>query len=277
MQSRESEIQNPWALSYSFILRDCLSDLLKPQNIEQEILNVEVKPSKFRGSLFYGSIFKISRANFKYLWLVLIILFTSVTVLCFPHVAGAGWADSAHSNTSYGVHRSGATYSIGDCAHCHETVDPATTTCSVDNVLLFYDSWVGLCDLFCFKCHSDATDVQQVDNNPYCVNFGGLTPAYNTNIKQQFCDPGSTYYYPHGARHDLSYIRDFIDNNAQGWGFGSDPNPCVACHNPHYGQRNHPVEVTGALNTAIRRPSHYQSSDAADRLWGDDEGERMDA
>jgi hypothetical protein len=28
-----------------------------------------VKPSKFCGSLFYGSIFKMSRANFKYLWL----------------------------------------------------------------------------------------------------------------------------------------------------------------------------------------------------------------
>jgi hypothetical protein len=43
--------------------------LLKPQNIEQEILNVEVKPSKFCGSLFCGSIFKMSRANFKYFWL----------------------------------------------------------------------------------------------------------------------------------------------------------------------------------------------------------------
>jgi hypothetical protein len=50
---------------YRFSLRDYLSDLLKPQNIEHEILNVEVKPSKFFGSLFYGSILKMSRANLK--------------------------------------------------------------------------------------------------------------------------------------------------------------------------------------------------------------------
>jgi hypothetical protein len=204
-----------------------------------------------------------------------IIVPTLVWGLGFAHVAWAGWADSAHSNASYGVDRSGATYSIGDCAHCHETFDDAT--CGVNNLMLFYDDWVGICDLFCFECHSDSVEVQQVDNNPYCVNFGGLSPAYNTNIAMQFCDPSASYWYPDGSRHDLSYIRDFIDNNAQGWGFGSDPNPCVACHNPHYDQRNHPVVVTGTLNTAIRRPSHYKSSDSSDFLWGDDEDERMDA
>ena len=120
------------------------------------------------------------------------------------------------------------------------------------------------------------TQVQQVDNNPYSLNFGGLSPAYNTNTWKKFCDPSASYWYPDGSRHDLSYIRDLIDNNAYGWGFGSDPNPCVACHNPHYDQRNHPVIVTGTLNTAIRRPSHYRSSDSGDFLWGDDEEERMD-
>ena len=69
---------------YRFSLRDYLSDLLKPQNIEQEILNVEVKPSKFCGSLFYGSILKMSRANFKYLWLDLIE--RTDGCVCFPLV-----------------------------------------------------------------------------------------------------------------------------------------------------------------------------------------------
>jgi hypothetical protein len=215
------------------------------------------------------------KAEIQNPWTVIfIVAATLLWVLVPAQLATADSADSAHRSNSYGVDRAGAGYTTGDCAHCHETFDPLV--CGLNNFLLFYDDWVGICDLFCFKCHSDATDVQQVDNNPYCVNFGGLSPAYNTNIKQQFCDPGSTYYYPEGARHDLVYIRNFIADDANGWGFGSDPNPCVACHNPHYDQRNHPVVVTGTLNTAIRRPSHYKSSNAEDKLWGDDEDERMD-
>jgi len=208
-------------------------------------------------------------------WTVILIVVPAlVWVLSSAHMATAGYADSAHSSSSYGVDRADAGYTTGDCAHCHETFDPVV--CGVNNFLLFYDDWVGICDLFCFKCHSDSIEVQQVDNNPYSVNFGGLSPAYNTNIKMQFCAPGVPYYWPDGSRHDLVYIRNFIADDANGWGFGSDPNPCVACHNPHYDQRNHPVVVTGTLNTAIRRPSHYESSNAADKLWGDDEDERMD-
>jgi hypothetical protein len=53
--------------------------------------------------------------------------------------------------------------------------------------------------------------------------------------------------------------------------------PCVACHSPHAAQKNYPVVIDGEgkLNTAIRRPSHYKSTNSADLLWGDDANERM--
>jgi hypothetical protein len=201
---------------------------------------------------------------------ILVIVGVLVWVLNSGSIATAGvYADSAHGNTSYGVHRSGAGYATGDCAPCHETVDPAAATCGDNNFMLFYDDWVSQDDLLCIGCHSDSVDPQQVYNDTYSVNFGGETsaPEYDT-VKEQFND-GT-------AEHDLSAIRDLIGNDAYGWGFGSDPDPCVACHAPHTAQRSVPVIIEEEkLNTAIRRPSHYMSASPADARWGDDAGERM--
>jgi hypothetical protein len=201
---------------------------------------------------------------------IFVIVGVLVWVLSSAPMAIAGvYADSAHGNTSYGVDRSGATYSTGDCAHCHETVDPAAATCGDNNFMLFYDDWVSQDDLLCIGCHSDSVDPQQVYNDTYSVSFGGRTslPEYDT-VEEQFND-GT-------AEHDLSAIRDLIGNDAYGWGFSSDPDPCVACHAPHTAQRSVPVIIEEEkLNTAIRRPSHYKSASPADARWGDDAGERM--
>ena len=46
----------------------------------------------------------------------------------------------------------------------------------------------------------------------------------------------------------------------------------MVCHNPHTAQDNYPVtvyETLGGVNTAIRRPLHYQ--DYSSNLWGDED------
>ena len=80
-----------------------------------------------------------------------------------------------------------------------------------------------------------------------------------------------------GSKHNLWQIREVIKDNAYGWGFPAEPNPCSACHPPHAAQRNHPVEIDGEdkLNTAIRRPEHYKNTNPQYLSWGDDANERM--
>jgi len=186
-------------------------------------------------------------------------------------------ADSAHGNESYGVNRTdlecppgtGTPCPQGDCTHCHETFDPSI--CGLNNYLLFYDDWISKGDLFCYECHRTG----EVTNYPYCVTFGGRG-AFYANIKKQFTNAFSTFAEC-GSKHHLGRIWLVIKDNANNWGFNDDPDPCVACHNPHAAQKNHPVAIDGEgkLNTAIRRPSHYKSTNSADLLWGDDANERM--
>ncbi len=226
---------------------------------------------------------QITRLKIQYLpTTILIIVGVLVLVLSCPDVTPAFdfHLDSAHGNPAYGVNRTdlecppGTPCPQGDCAHCHETFDPST--CGVNNFLLWYDDYVSQGELFCYGCHSSVPIVEQpVTNYPYCVTFGGRA-AFYVNIRNQFYNansgPGRC-----GSRHLLSSIRYVIEDNAYDWGFNSDPDPCVACHSPHAAQRNHPVAIDGEgkLNTAIRRPSHYKSTDPQDFLWGDDADERM--
>jgi hypothetical protein len=145
------------------------------------------------------------------------------------------------------------------------------------NFALFYDDWNpnDECDLFCFECHSASPEPQQVTNYPYSVNFGGLSTLFYENIKEQFCNVDSVHVNC-GSRHNLRNVRESVISNAHGWGFSSDPDPCVACHPPHAAQQNYPVAIQGGkLNTAIRRPSHYKSQDSDKMLWGDGDNERM--
>jgi len=196
-------------------------------------------------------------------------------LLSFPHPATAEtYADSAHGDTVDGVNRSGTGYSAGDCAQCHDTYDD--TICGVNDLMLFSDVFVNISNQFCTQCHSAVADYQPITTNyPYSYTFGGYPDPYYGHIKKQITDDHSTPDYC-GSRHNMKRIRNYIKNDTNGWGFGDDPSPCVACHNPHTAQKNYPPAITeGKLNTAIRRPSHYDSTDPADSLWGDDADERM--
>jgi len=192
------------------------------------------------------------------------------------------YLDSAHGNSGYGVlWTTGPLYPQGNCGHCHvqhDSIDDVEAGAAGQfNFALFYDDYIGGADLFCFECHRE-TDLGygQVVNNPYCVNFGGYSPAYYQSIKRQFTNANSKWTAC-GSRHNLKRIHNILDGAPYtAWGFNSDVDPCVGCHPPHVAQRNVPPTTSGDLNTCIRLPSKYKSVAAADLLWGDDVGERMD-
>ena len=186
-------------------------------------------------------------------------------------------ADSAHGNNDpppgYGVNRSEAGYDIGDCAHCHDTFDPAI--CGVNERMMFYTVQTP-CDMICFECHGDTlASAQEVTNYPYSVLFGGFPTLYFPSILHQFCATPATHANG-GSRHSLAQIWSVIKNNTLDWGFSANPNPCSACHNPLLSQRigskqyRPPYDPT---KSPITRPSERYSNPA--NLWGDDATERM--
>jgi len=210
------------------------------------------------------------------------LLVVSVLLYSSP-VNGGPYLDSAHGNTSYGVNRSRTDafgYTQGNCAHCHEQhasiegqelASPAPY-----HFGLFYDDLAAY-QTFCTTCHYQSSTYQQVTNYPYAKTFGGSPNTWYGDIYTQFSSSDSLPAVC-GSRHHLGKIQDGLEGSVgQAWGFNDDPNPCVACHNPHADQQNHPVAIDGEgkLNTAIRRPSHYDSTDPQDILWGDDANERM--
>lgn len=207
-----------------------------------------------------------------------------VSVLFYSSPVSAGpYLDSAHGNTTYGVDRvrtSDFGYTQGHCAHCHEQhasiEGQALASPAPYHFALFYDD-LAACQTLCTTCHYQSSTYQQVTNYPYAKNFGGSPQIWYGDIYTQFCSSNSLPAVC-GSRHNLGQIRTvLISSVGQDWGFNDDPNPCVACHNPHADQQNHPVAIDGEgkLNTAIRRPSDYKSTDPLDMLWGDDANERM--
>jgi len=225
---------------------------------------------------------QITRLKIQYLpTTVLIVLGALFYLLSSANVATAGtYADSAHGDPTFGVNRStaacenwpGEVCSIGDCTHCHDTFDPSI--CGVNELMLFADVFVSKSNQFCQKCHCTDATYQAVTNYPYCVTFGGRTAFYGT-IKKQFTDDNSQPDVC-GSRHNTAKIRNIIKDNGYDWGFGADPSPCSACHNPHLAQRigssqyHPPYDPDKSL---ITRPSERYNNPV--NLWGDDPSERM--
>lgn len=216
--------------------------------------------------------------------LLLFILMCGVSVLCwilYPDSADSGpYLDSAHGNSTDGVNRprtAGFGYAVGNCAHCHEqhaSINGQVIT--PYGYELFYDHWEGMCDLFCYRCHSNLSGVeQQVNNYVYGCSFGGGACTSYTSVRSHFCNDNSDYVNC-GSKHQLAQIRKIIQNNGYGWGFPADPDPCSACHNPHLSQRrgskqNHPPYEPS--KSAIVRPSEHKTKPL--NLWGDETTERM--
>jgi predicted CXXCH cytochrome family protein len=189
---------------------------------------------------------------------ILVLLFTC------PYIATAGYADSAHGDTSYGVDRSGTAYAIGSCAHCHDTFDDSI--CGVNALMLFDLSNED----FCLGCHDNTTDPSDraIVNRSYSYRAGGYTTDPLDDIQEGF---SST------THHDLDDIKTFINGK---WGYTAASNPCNACHDHHKAQGDpeyapdDPKSV-GTRGWLVSRPSEHNVGTWD--IWGDDLTERMSA
>ncbi|MEC4675352.1 MAG: cytochrome c3 family protein [Nitrospirota bacterium] len=217
--------------------------------------------------------------------MLLIVLYTLLLLPAFLRVdsVNAGpYLDSAHGDILYGVDRyttDGVTpfpdYSKGNCAHCHEqhaSIEGQTTTPS--DYLLFYDNYVSQTDGVCFKCHDNTTTyaASAIVNRSYSFRAGGWTTDTLNDILEAFTDPPSI------SSHNLGNIQSFIAT--QSWGFTSNSNPCVACHNPHSAQgdpENSPntAKTSASRGWPVSRPSLHSTDNLSWGLWGDGTGEKM--
>jgi hypothetical protein len=203
--------------------------------------------------------------------LKLIFILSNITIILFiiyPNALKSGtYLDSAHGNTSYGVNRislSLFSYSIGNCAHCHEQhasingSEPNPVSGSPSSHLLFSENFINQSENFCLQCHKGAGSLQtefQHKNYNYSYWFGGDHVHHST--------PDNIYDALNsisGSSHNLQDILNFVKSK---WPeiYKDESNPCNACHNPHISQRIYPVV----------RPIPEQRNN----IWGDEPGEKM--
>ncbi len=209
-----------------------------------------------------------------------------ILLLVFCPAANAGeYLDSAHGNSSFGVARTDsklATYSRGNCSHCHEPHmsieggEPAPASGTPSAYTLFSPNHVNQTDNFCFKCHTDTNSVQTggLINRSYSYRAGDWSADTVNDIQEAFSLTSS---------HSLDDISTFITGK---WGYTANSNPCAACHNPHAVQGDPANAMSAAKSNSSRgypvsRPSAHAALDTWG-LWGDDytgpgagNGERM--
>ena len=220
------------------------------------------KKSFTRACLFFGIIFLLS------------------ICIVSPSLAGA-YQDSAHGHGTYGVDRddlSGAGYSVGNCAHCHEqhasvtgSEPPPNSPAGPDNFALFAKNFNTTkttgpyleSDNMCFYCHRGlGSSFQQVTNYDYARTFGGYTGSAVDNILDAFNQPSFSPPTYNPSYHNLYNIWYYYKNVSLTDFFLAESNPCNACHNPHRAKRNNSTPANPA-NTSISLPSDHEN------LWGD--------
>ncbi len=209
---------------------------------------------------------QITRFKTQYLHTTILIVVGVLVWVLMAHYAiawaAATYTDSAHGDNSEGVNRSGAGHDIGDCANCHDTFDDSI--CGVNPLMLFeVDDPDSQTANFCFQCHKSDGAAQQVTNYTYSKNFGGGNIAFTTIYDAFNPTIGATR-----SSHNLADIQNFV---AGYYGFTTETNACVVCHNYHAAQQNYPVTLSGVggVGSAIRRVIDHESL-AAD-LWGDED------
>ncbi len=162
------------------------------------------------------------------------------------------YTESAHGNTSYGVNRVTGV-STGNCRHCHEQ----HKTDSGPYPYALFDDPVGS-KYFCLNCHTEGI----VANRSYSYRAGGYNLDSVNDVEEMF---------NLSSHHKLDDVLNFINGK---WGFDDQySSPCVACHDPHYVQRDE--KTSSSRGWLLRLPSKHKSIDGSDRLWGDESGERM--
>jgi predicted CXXCH cytochrome family protein len=220
---------------------------------------------------------KKTEFSFRHFWVICLILLPAlIWVFSSPHVATAGYADSAHGNASYGIDRSTPACQYpnpspppdllecptGSCAHCHDTFDSGI--CGVNTLMLFAANSAD----FCFGCHDNTTDpaTTAIVNRSYSYRAGGYSTDPVNDIDEAFLLASS---------HGLDDIKTFINGK---WGYDANSNPCTACHNQHLAEGDPENAPDAAKSDTTRgwpvsRPSQHNVGTWG--LWGDDTAERM--
>jgi hypothetical protein len=212
---------------------------------------------------------------------VLIATAVLALVLSYAGVATAGYADSAHGNTSYGVNRStaacenwlGGVCSIGSCAHCHDTFDDSI--CGVNRLMFFKaNDPAKQTRGFCIACHggtgaNPSVQYGGVTNYDYTTRRGGYASTCPTTVRESFtyikndtAEPKSNCGADNGSAHFLYDVKQFLKNEL-GWP-SVGVNPCLGCHNPHVAKKDWPCSL----------PSGYENLNTWE-VWGDDPDEKM--
>jgi hypothetical protein len=186
----------------------------------------------------------------------LVIVGVWVWALISASVAIAGYADSAHSDASTGVNRTGTGYDVGSCAHCHDTFDPAI--CGVNQKILFFYplDGAGGDDDFCMKCHRPSGSFQvQPPNMPdaskdlYTI-YKGTPPWWNDakDFQHKVLDYSGIhrFWYASPPAETSGDVEDrtYLSANKHV--------ECNDCHNPHlveYGlHTSNEVHVAASTN-----------------------------
>lgn len=194
---------------------------------------------------------------------ILLVMFA--VLMAVIGICSSASAIPAHRSTSYGVNRSGAGYTTGGCAHCHDTFNPSS--CGV-NWLMFFapNNPESQSDNFCFQCHKETGSVQVggIPNNNYGDTFGGGTNTF-AGIYEAFNNAGA-----YASSHDLATVKDYAKSQDWGEWVNDDTNACLVCHQVHLSQKNFPVVINndGGVNTAVRRGNDVVTHPS--NLWGDE-------
>ncbi|WP_456473383.1 hypothetical protein [Desulfolithobacter sp.] len=198
---------------------------------------------------------------------IVVILF--ILGIIAPSGLQAGpYMNSAHGSAMSGVYRptigdqppSGAGYSRGNCAHCHEqhasvngaepfpTNGPAAYEIFAPNFNTAAQTGPYIeSDNFCFSCHNSTASIQVVQNRDYSETFGcdnvgsGPTSIMDAMNQQSY--------------HNLYDIWTFSRNQFN-W-FSNDSNPCGACHNPHLARRNMANTKDPAFSAISKPADHF--------------------
>ena len=171
-----------------------------------------------------------------------------------------GYYIGAHGEETYGVSRSGTSFTRGECVHCHE-VSESNPSHGGELFAVYTPSTQT--NNFCFECHNGTGTIQapSFSNYNYTQKVTGNTYDYfPTNILSAFSyinesgDPVYNLGYSTGSSHKLTDIQNFLNGR---WGYMADSNPCTACHNPHRAQRDAHTEGnrgwTRVLHVSLQR------------------------
>ena len=122
--------------------------------------------------------------------MILLLVGVLVWMLTWSAVAvAADYATSVHGDSTTGVNRTSTGYSIGDCAHCHDTFDEAI--CGVNSLMLFAED-EALC--FNVECHPGTSDEFNPISEDQYAGLGTSKGYYGTvNTKHDVLDSDQTY------------------------------------------------------------------------------------